>query len=677
MEKINNLFLSALQLHQTGKFVEARMLYEQILEQVPNHAKALNLLGTTYLQTGEQLQGLPYIEKAIAINPDFPEAYNNLGTCLRGLLRFDEAVSCYRKAVAAKPDYALAYFNLGISLKELNRPEEAAACYQQAIEIKPDYADAYNNLGMTLSVLQRQDEAATCFRRVLAIKPDFVDACNNLGISLSSMHRHDEAFACFNKALSIKPDCAEAHYNLGSALQKQGRIGEAAECYRRSLSCRPDYAMAYNNLLYLHAFTRDISPESECALASQWENSMLTDSERIAARKRQFSFDVLPRAGRKLKLGIVSAELGQHAVAEFLEPFLEQLDRSRFHLTLYPTAPRSEPRAERFKNLADEYKSLVRLSDNEAAHLIRSDLIDILIDTTGYMKNCRLGIFAHRAAPVQCEYIGYHGTTGLSEMDWLIADEMLLPSSYEAHFREKIWRLPRLRMAYKGDVSLPSGDWKPDSGGIIRLGSFNNLTKVRDEALGLWAGVMHAIPRSKLMLKDRNAVDPAVRLRIRTELARHGITAERIEFIGQLSDWRSHMRLYDRLDIALDTIPLNSETTAFDALWMGVPLVALEGNWYGARMASTLLKALGKAEWVAQTSDQYVEIVTALAYDVEGRKSLRTAQRALMANSPLCDARGLSRMLESALESMFDLWTEKCCQHQRNITDFTPDNFTG
>jgi protein O-GlcNAc transferase len=347
-------------------------------------------------------------------------------------------------------------------------------------------------------------------------------------------------------------------------------------------------------------------------------------------------------------------------VAEFLEPILAQLDRSRFHITLYPTSTRLEPRADRFRKLADEYKSLVRTPDKMASDLIRADRIDILIDTTGHMACGRLGIFARRAAPVQCHYIGYHGTTGLTEMDWFIADETLLPSCFDSHFREKIWRLPRLRLSYMGDAALPVSNWKPDPDGIIWLGSFNNLTKVREEALSLWAKVMNAIPNSRLLLKDRKAIDHAVQQRIRTELAHYGISGERVEFVGYVSEWSSHMALYDRLDIALDTIPLNSETTAFDALWMGVPLVALEGNWYGGRMASTILKAFGKTEWVAQDEDEYVTIVSALAQSVERRKLLRTAQRDLMASSPLCDVLELTRAIEDAFEKMFDRWIDKC-----------------
>jgi predicted O-linked N-acetylglucosamine transferase (SPINDLY family) len=356
---------------------------------------------------------------------------------------------------------------------------------------------------------------------------------------------------------------------------------------------------------------------------------------------------------------VLSAELGQHAVAEFLEPLLQQFDRTRVHITLYSTASHSGPRAARFRALGDEYRSFLGMSDKAAAERIRSDEIDVLVETTSHTSGGRLGILAHRAAPVQCHYIGHCGTSGLTEMDWFIADENLLPPACDSHFHERIWRLPRLWISYRGDTTLPESRWQPDAQGTIWLGSFNKIAKIREDTCRLWAKVLNAIPESRLLLKDSIAGEGSVRRSLLAQFSHYGIAEERIKLAGWTRDWPSHMVLYDQLDIALDPIPFNSGTTAFDALWMGVPLVALEGDWMGGRISSTILKSLGRSEWVAESEDDYVAKVTNLARDVEGRRAMRTAQRALMAASPLCDARGLARAVEDAFEAMFDRWAEK------------------
>ena len=659
-EAHNNLGIA---LKTLGQLDDAVASYRRALEIKPENAAVHNNLANALKDLGQLDDAVASYRRALQIQPDFAEAHGNLGNTLRDLGQLDDAVACYRRALEIKPGYADAHSNLGNAFRELGQLDDAVASYRRALEIKPEFAEAHNNLANALRDLGRRDDAVASYRRALQIKPDFAEAHSNLGNELRDLRQLREAVASYRRALEIKPDFAEAHSNLGIALHALGQLDDAVASYRRALEIKPDHTDAYSNLLYLHASTRDISPELECSLAANWENIALGESERVAARNRSLSIDDSfarsPRGGRKLKIGVVSAEIGQHPVAEFLEPFLEQFDRSRFHVTLFPTTARQESRAARLRELVSEFKPLVGIPDNKAADAIRADRIDVLIDTTSHMHGCRLGIFAHRAAPVQCHYIGYHGTTGLTEMDWFIADEVLLPSSCDAHFRERIWRLPRLWISYRGDASLPVSRWAPSLDGTVWLGTFNNLTKVREDTLALWAKVMHAIPESKLFLKDRKAIDRAIQDRIRTTLHRHGIGARRVEFAGEVSDWRSHMAMYDRLDIALDPIPLNSGTTAFDALWMGVPLVGLEGNWMGGRMTEAILKALGKPEWVAQNEDEYVAIVAALARDVEGRRSLRATQRALMLGSPLCDAQGLARALEDAFTAMFDQWAEK------------------
>ncbi|TAJ83675.1 MAG: tetratricopeptide repeat protein [Gallionellaceae bacterium] len=662
------LLEQALTHHRKGELPQAETLYQQILTSDPNHPDALHLSGVIASQIG----------------------------------LYERAVALIGKAIALSPSSSM-YCNLGNAFKHQGLWEDAAESYAQAIKLNPGDAELHNNLGKLLKTQGKLDDAAACYRTALALKPDAHLIHSNLGNALKEQGKLQEAIASYNRALALKADYADGHRNLGLAHKDSGNLDAAVACFAQALALNPFYTDALSNLLYLHAFTRIVSPHEELRLAAGWEKTLLDDAQRTAARKHALSaFERMPRSGRKLRIGIVSAEIGQHAVAEFLEPLLANFDRARLHVTLYPTTPRNDARALRIKQLADEFKPLAALSDLAAANQIRTDKIDVLIDTTAHMSGCRLGIFAHRAAPVQCHYIGYHGSTGLTEMDWFIADENLLPASCDAHFREKIWRLPRLWIAYRGDTALPESRWqpaepsplpnpggttshstKPASGqvagylpqageganesqndgrsnsGTVWLGSFNNLTKVREATLRLWAKTLHAVPHSKLLLKDQKAADHSVQQRIRGELAQHGIAAGRVEFAARVPDWKAHMALYDRLDIALDSIPLNSGTTAFDALWMGVPILAIEGDWMGGRLTSTILKGLGKPEWVARDEDEYIAKVAALARDVAGRVALRAGQRALMARSPLCDAAGLARALEDAFEAMYDTWLEK------------------
>ncbi len=642
-----------------AEFDEAAESFRRAATLDPELEDAHCQLGNALSQAGRLGEAIGSLSAAIGRRPHFSRAINHLGYLLEQTGNLERAAVCFRKAIAIDPEYAEAHNNLGNVLNSSGRFEEACESYAEAIRSKPDSPEAHSNLGNTLRARGLFCEAIESCRRAIELRPGYVEAHVNLGNALKDHGEIAEAIASYGRAIQIAPDHAKAHNNLAEALQQRGDLAGAIAGYRNALRAQPNFSDAYSNLLYLHAFHHDIAPEELRELARGWEHTRLTEAERRLARERAHprsgTFSASPRAGRKLRLGIVSAELGSHAVAEFLQPVLEQIDRSRFHLTLFPTLGRTGERAAQIRSIADSFQPLIGVPDARAADRIRSEQIDVLVDTTGHTAGCRLGIFAHRAAPVQCTYIGYWSTTGLSEMDWHIFDPDCEPDC-DPHFTEKLWRLPRINVCYRGETSLPESRWQPARDGTVALGSYNKYAKMREETLSLWAKVLHAIPDARLVLEDRTADDSEAHGRIETTLARLGVGPERIEFIPFIPGHARHMLLYDRLDIALDTIPFNSGTTAFDALWMGVPLVALRGTTVGSRMGSSVLNTLGRTEWIARTEAEYVQIVTALAADVELRKTRRANLRTEMAGSKLCDAAGLTRALEDAFESMYDQW---------------------
>ena len=654
-------------LEARGEADDAIASYRKAALLDPGLHAAHHRLGNALLEQRRFNEAAASYSQALAIEPDSAETINSMGSLLQKIGRPERSLVCYRKAISLQPEYAEAHNNMGTVLQELGRLEEAIAACKQALACKPTLAEAHSNLGNILIARGELAQAIESLRRATELQPDLVEAHLNMGNALRGQGHLEEAILCYRHAISIAPESADAYNNLAETYKDQDKLDEAIATFRKALAVRPGFALAHSNLLYLYAFTRCIPPQAGRVLAEGWEKSVLSEAERAAARQRapagSGGFPVRSRQGRQLRLGIVSAELGAHAVADFLEPFLEQLDRRRFHLTLFPTYRRFGARAEHFRELADSYIPLMGLPDGGAAERIRAEQIDVLMDTTGHTFGGRLGILAHRAAPVQCTYIGYWSTTGLTEVDWIFGDPYF-KAAMDAHFTEGVWRLPRFASCYRGDWTLPESAWAPDASGTIWLGSFNKYCKIRGETLGLWARVLRALPEAKLLLEDRADCEEETHRRILAALAGHGVSPERVEFVPFIREHDRHMALYDRLDIALDTIPFNSGTTAFDALWMGAPLVALDGNWTGGTIASSALKALGRPEWVAQDSEQFVAIVCHLARDVEGRKRLRQGQRALMAASPLCDAKGLASALQEAFEGMYDRWMAGADPHR-------------
>jgi len=648
-------------LEASGALGQAIACYRQATQLDAGLEVAHFRLGHALAEAGHPGEAVACFSQALRIRPRFHEAASGLGNALQRLGKLEQAVVCYRKAIALSPAYVEAHNNLGTTLHKLGRFDEAAAAYRQALLHRPGSVEAHTNLGATLRSLGDWAEAAESCRRALALKPDHPEAHLNLANVLKDQGFLRDAAASYRQAIALAPGYALAYTNLADTLVEQDRIEEAIEYYRQAVTLEKEKSTAYSNLLYLFSFSCRLDPAAERAFAQGWEKTLLSDRQREVARARASArsgaFSATSRQGRKLRLGIVSAELGAHAVAVFLQPFLDALDRSRFHLTLFPTVRWQDARARHLNELADAYIPLIEVPDEQAAERVRAEQIDVLIDTTGHTSNCRLGIFAHRAAPVQCSYIGYWSTTGLTEMDWYITDKGCSSGS-EGLFTERLWRLPQHAHCYMGDESLPESRWTPDPEGTVWLGSFNKYSKIRRETLGLWAKVLNAVPQAKLLLEDRLVHEEETHERILTGLASFGVAPERVVFLPRVAGFAfaGHMALYDRLDIALDTIPFNSGTTAFDALWMGVPLVALKGDRVCGRMACSIVTALGHPDWAAASEEEYAVIVRKLAADVEGRKALRQSQRKTMMHSTLCDAKGLARSLEEALEAMYEKW---------------------
>jgi predicted O-linked N-acetylglucosamine transferase (SPINDLY family) len=347
-------------------------------------------------------------------------------------------------------------------------------------------------------------------------------------------------------------------------------------------------------------------------------------------------------------------------VSYFIEQLFTYHDRERIELFAYSTQGHRDAITGRLQALAEHWVTLAGIPDTSIGERIEADGIDVLIDLAGHSANNRLGVFARRAAPVQAYYLGYFASTGLTEMDYWIGDEILTPPETDNHFSEQVWRLPRTSWSFNGKDAPPPA-WHPDPG-TVWIGSFNNLGKLTPKTLALWAKVLEVLPEGRLLLKTKELADARNRQRILVAMADHGISSDRIELQDRSAtpDWFAHMAYYDRLDISLDPVgAMGGVTTTFDALWMAVPVIAMQGDRVASRATAAILDALGHREWIARSEAEYVDKIVCLARDVEQRKALRSSQRNRMASSPLCDPRGLALSLENAYFEMFERWQAK------------------
>lgn len=644
-------------LRAQAKVGEAIKCYRKAIALKPDYVEAYNNLGVVLKDNGALGESAECYRKAIALKPNFVEALNNLGNVLKDQGVLDKAVACFQKALALRPDHAEAHNNLGNALKGQGKLWEAVACYQKALAINPGYADALFNLGNLKQAIGAPNEAIDLYRKIIALMPHHTDAYINLGGLLAGQNRLDEAIECYRKVIALEPESPDAHSNLGMMFNFQGRLDEAVACFQKAIALKPDYASAHSNLLFLHGYHTSLDPHEYLSLARRWELACLSTHERQLAHNKIFRRS--PLANRRLRVGYVSGDYRQHAVSYFIEKLFAHHDKTRIELFAYSTNGVQDAVTERLQALVEHWAPVVGMTDATVLDRIELDGIDVLIDLAGHTAHGRLGIFARRAAPVQAHYLGYFASTGLTEMDYWIGDEILTPAETDSHFSERVWRLPRVWICYDGKADAPLPDWHPAQNSVVWLGSFNNLGKLTPATLVLWARVLQALPEGRLLLKTKELADASNRQRILDTMTNHGIAPDRIELWdgSTTPGWREHMACYNQVDIALDPVGgVGGGTTTCDALWMGVPVITLKGDRMATRMTASMLDAVGRPEWIAHTETEYLGKVIALARDVEQRKSLRSSQRDRMASSPLCDARGLVMSLENCYFEMFERW---------------------
>jgi predicted O-linked N-acetylglucosamine transferase (SPINDLY family) len=604
---------------RSGNLAFAEAHWRSVLVKNPKDPLALRALSDIAHRSGRHEEAVRLLRSFAAAAPE----YSNLGVSLEALGQHDAAGAAYRKAIALDPALASARLNLGNLLNKQQRSLEAEAEFRAALTLRDGYAKAWNGLGHALQRQGRPEEALQAFRSAVQHEPASALAHCNLGTLLFGLDRNAEALTELKAALRLDPNLALAHGNLGALLARsgcpiaaesasrtaialaphehcwltnlgvalftQGRHAEAEQIYRKALAMRPDYAEGHGNLVFALNYRADLSAEQVFAEYREWDRR---HARHLAAKSGPFDLNRTP--GRRLRVGYVSADFRQHAVAMFAAPLLAAHDRSDIELYLYAGVAAEDAVTTRFRSLGDHWRSTIGLSDVQLAEAIRADRIDVLVDLAGHSAGNRLLTFARRPAPVQVAYLLGHGySTGLSVMDAFLADAALAPEGAQALFSERIVRLPRIPLAYEPPKDMPAVAPLPAlSNGFVTFGHFGWTERLNDDVVALWARILHAVPRSRLVLDNRPFQEPSFRDVFLARFARHGINPARLDLVfsaPQVKVWRA----YGGIDIALDPFPHNAGTTTIEALWQGVPVVSLAGRPTVGRFGAAILHAVG------------------------------------------------------------------------------------
>lgn len=566
--------------------------------------------------------------------------------------RHANAVERFRRSLELRPKHAQAHYNLGIALRSQGHWEDAVVSFREAVRLDPGYADAHDCLGHALISLNRLEEAATALEESLRLRPGNAEMRSNLGSVYQAQGALSQAEACYREALRLKPDLASGFDNLGSVLSAQGRHEEAIEVYRAGLARNPNDARAHSNLLLTLNYL-ELDPFTVLEEHQKW-------GERHGRAFGTQSYTNGPEPARRLRIGYVSPDFREHSVAYFIEPVFAAHDRSQFEFFCYSDVPRPDAITARLRSHVAQWRDTAGWSDQRVAEQVTADRIDILVDLAGHTAGNRMGVFARKPAPLQVTYLGYPNTTGLTTIDYRITDAVADPFGQEAYYREKLLRLPGCFLCYRPPEEAPDvGPLPLEQNGYVTFGSFNNLAKLQPLVLDAWAQLLKSVPGSRLLIKNPSLRDADTRNRLAAIFEERRAENGRVRLLGSTRTTREHLAVYNQIDVALDTFAYNGTTTTCESLWMGVPVVSLTGRTHSGRVGATLLGAAGLSDWVAASTEEYIQKAAHLGNDPVSLGALRAGLRDRLRHSPLCDQGRFTRELEIELRRIWRSWCEQ------------------
>lgn len=567
-----------------------------------------------------------------------------------------------RQALRKNSLHLMAHRLLGFALHRKLDTEGALAAYSQSAALLPRDAELLINYANVLLELGRHQQALKLLEKVVLLRPDHSACWSKLAQSCYALGLHQKGFDASQRAL----DCATDNTLRVAALTQSaihrrelGQVRQAVEDCEEAIRLSPyDPAGHTNRMLFMLADPSSSATdmlEGAKTYAQTFEDPVRTTWSDFARVSRD--------PWRKLRVGFISPDFRNHAVMYFAEGLLAGLDREQFEVVAFYTSPAEDYVTTRVQCHADRFIKINGKTAAQQAQAIRDAEIDIAIDLAGHTGGNALLALAHKPAPVQLSTIGYPGTTGLRSIDWWISDAMTDPANAQQWYTERLYRLPTRWACYRPMIRNPLWRYQPAyqvrptpalTTGYITFGSCNNLGKLTNEVLALWGRLLQAVPNARLLIEGKNFNIEATERAYRLHCADLGIDPERLELMAQ--DSRNQYLTYHRIDIALDPFPLVGGTSTNDLLWMGVPVVTLNGNTLRNRMGVGILAHMGRHEWIARSQEEYLTIAAALASDVVALNQLRQTLRQEVEASAVMREDVFVQEFGKALRSMWLHW---------------------
>lgn len=606
-------------LMRESRYAEAAERAEAALAGFPRGWGLWHLLGAARLALGNAEGARAALEEAVRGVPNNALALELLAIALQRLQRRDEAAAAFARSLALRPGAAAVWSNAAANAYERERFDEALELAERALALDSSLGAAHLVRGNALHAMARWEDATRALQQAADLLPDRPEVLATLGLALGWTSERARARALLAQVVAEHPDLVLARTNYATVLFREGQVKSALEQYRVALDLDPLNFRIWNGYLFAMTHQEDIAPEATFAEHVRFGQRMesVVEASTVWANSRD--------PERRLRVGFVSGDLREHAVAYFMEPIWSAIDRSAIELHAYHNYPVEDAVSHRLQACVDVWTNVHGMSDAALDARIRADGIDILFDMSGHTDYNRLALFARKPAPVQITWIGYPCTTGLKAMDYRFVNGATSPPGLADHvFVEKLVYLS-VGSRFRSPEGAPDVAPPPMlKNGHVTFGSFNRTSKLSAQSIALWSAALARQPDARMLLGGTS--DEETQRRIIEQFERNGIARSRISFRPRVP-LNEYLALHREVDFLLDTVPYSGGTTTSHGLWMGVPTLTLIGTHYQQRQSAWRLIALGMRDWIVEDEASFVERACAHASDPDALARLRAGLR--------------------------------------------------
>ena len=636
-----------LNLLNSNKLNKAKKEIDKQIAVFPNSSVLFNIKGAILSSENKIDLSIESYYKSIKLNPNYAQAYNNLGVVLQKLDKTEEALKNYNKAISLKKDFSEALNNLGNLMSRLNKPREALGYFEKALKSNPNYAEPYFNMGVIyFESYGNNQDALKSFKEAIKIKPDYTEAYNSIGLVYQQIMEFDKSASSYKKAIELKANYEKPYNNLGNLLNELGKYKEASKYYNKAIEIKPDYASAYSNFLFNLNYETKFDLNLYLSVAKKFRKNC--NLKKKISIKYQYT-----KEPKKLRVGFVSADFGNHPGGYFTLSTLRELKKKNFELIAFSTIDRSDSFSGHFKKLFSEWNSIQNQKDEKVVESIYKKGIHILIDLQGHSSKNRLPIFIHKAAPIQATWLG-QGSTGIQEIDYFIGSKYITPKNEDNHYVEQVIRLPEISQSFTvPDFNLEINHLPAYNNKFITFGSANKLTKINDEVVKLWSEILLAIPNSKLLIRSKELSNKIFFNDTLTRFEKNKINKNRLIFLGKAETRKEILETYNKIDISLDPFPFQGNTSTCESVWMGVPVITLKGDRYLFHFGESINSNLKMFDWIAKDKKEYLDKAVFFSKNLDKVSIIRNNLREKALNSPVFNAESFADNFGNMLWKMW------------------------